>query len=61
MGRPKLSIRVPKRERETIAAEIAQLKLIISKCREKPGFAQRVQEAEARLVECQAELEKLSG
>jgi hypothetical protein len=61
MGRPKLSIRPPKREREIILADIKRIERIIATCRDRPGFAQRVAEAEIRLAACKAELENARG
>lgn len=45
------------REPEVIAVEIKKIERIISKSRDKPGLAVRVQEAEKRLAVIRAELE----
>jgi len=55
--RKKLSIfRDPQREPELITAEINKLEAIIQVSRGKPGLAQRVAEAESRLLLCREEL-----
>jgi len=66
MARKKLGISTgaaepPKREPETIKAEIADLERIAGKRRGKPGYAANVAEIEARLEACRAELDDANG
>lgn len=63
MVRKKLGIVAPppKREPETIKAEIADLERIAQKRRGKPGYATNVREIEARLASCRTELEQANG